>query len=67
MPALDSTSYVYPKSFFLMMNISGAKTESKCSPIKDGNPSTIHAWERASVKVGAATGEAQAWRGPKKR
>lgn len=66
MPALNSRLYFYPESFFLKMNISGTKTEGRCSQIKGGNPSIIRAWERASVKVGAAPREAQAWRWQKR-
>lgn len=43
MPALNSRLYFYPESFFLKINISGTKTESRCSQIKGGNLSTIYA------------------------
>lgn len=66
MPALNPRLYFYPKSFFLKMNISGTKTESRCSQVKGENPSTIHERDRASVKVGAAPKEAQAWKWQKK-
>ena len=54
MPALNPRLYFYPKSIFLKMNISGTKTESRCSQVKGENPSTIHERDWASVKVGAA-------------